>query len=71
MCSDGKHLLRQLVELDISHNKYITNDCVEKLIKTVCKIRRIKAPLRLYLSQTSAQSEYLEGIATKRVDLIF
>lgn len=72
MCNDGKHLLKTLIELDLSHNKYITNDCVEYIIKTVSKMKRVKAPLRVYLSQTSAQQEYFHHKKTsKRVELIF
>lgn len=71
MCTDGKNLLKLLVELDLSHNKHITNECVQLLIRTVCKMKRIKAPLQIYLSETSAQAEDFQRLTTKRVELIF
>lgn len=71
LCKNGKHLLKILIELDLSHNKHVTNECVESFIKAVSEIKRVKTPLRLYLSQTSAQQEHLQTGKPKRVELIF
>ncbi|KAI6189804.1 hypothetical protein M3Y97_00048200 [Aphelenchoides bicaudatus] len=70
MCLDGKHLLKCLIELDFSHNKTITNKCIEKLILTTSKIKRIKTPLKVFLSQCGIESESFAK-TTKRVELIF
>jgi hypothetical protein len=71
MCAEGRQLLKTLVELDLSHNKYLNNECADQLIRTTSKIKRIKAPLKIYLSQTGVDSEHFQRMAAKRVELIF
>ncbi|KAI6228916.1 F-box domain-containing protein [Aphelenchoides fujianensis] len=68
LTTEGKHLLRSLHELDLSHNKMITNECILALSKRVDKIKRIKRPLVIYASQTSVQAEVARELS-KRVEL--
>lgn len=55
----------------LSHNKYIDNQCIEHLIRMTSKLKRPRAPLKVYLFQTSAQREHFQATASRRVELIF
>ena len=66
---DGEHLLRYLAELDLSHNKNISNECIRELSAKIDNVRRVKKPLIIYSTQTSVQLDALPALS-KRVRVV-